>query len=51
MNLPEVDIYSDWWARPNPWPGGYWVVMKYKWIIKEFSGFEEYITNNRIELI
>ena len=50
MNLPEVDIYSDWWARPNPWPGGYWVVMKYKWIIKEFSGFEEYTTNNRMEL-
>lgn len=50
MALPKVDIYSDWWARPNPGAGGYWVVMKYKWIIKEFSWFEEYTTNNRMEL-
>jgi len=50
MNLPEVEIYSDWWARPNPGPWGYWVVMKYKWIVKEFSGFEEHTTNNRMEL-
>ena len=50
MKLPKVEIYSDWWARPNPGAGGYWVVMKYKWIIKEFSWFEEHTTNNRMEL-
>ncbi len=50
MKLPKVDIYSDWWARPNPWVGWYGVVMKYKWNIKEFSWFEEYSTNNRMEL-
>ena len=50
MTLPKVEIYSDWGARPNPWAGGYWVVMKYKWIVKEFSWFEEYTTNNRMEL-
>lgn len=50
MNLPEVEIYSDWWARPNPGPGWYWVVMKYKWVVKEFSWFEDNSTNNRMEL-
>ena len=50
MELPEVEIYSDWWARPNPGPGGYWIVMKYKWVLKEFSWFEENTTNNRMEL-
>jgi ribonuclease HI len=50
MILPEVDIFSDWWARPNPGPWGYWVVMKYKWVIKEFSWFEDNTTNNRMEL-
>ena len=50
MDLPIVEIYSDWWARPNPGPGGYWVVMKYKWVTKEFSGFEDKTTNNRMEL-
>jgi len=51
MSLPEVDIYSDWWARPNPGPWWYWVVMKYMWVSKEFSGFEDNTTNNRMELI
>jgi ribonuclease HI len=51
MSLPEVEIYSDWGARPNPGPWWYWVVMKYKWIVKEFSGFEENTTNNRMELM
>lgn len=50
MELPIVDIYSDGWARPNPWPWGYWVVMKYKWITKEFSWFDKHTTNNRMEL-
>jgi len=50
MELPKVDIYSDWWARPNPGPGWYWVVMNYKWIKKEFSWFEDNTTNNRMEL-
>ena len=50
MKLPKVDIYSDWWARPNPGAWGYWVVMNYKWIIKEFSWFEAHTTNNRMEL-
>ena len=50
MSLPEVNIYSDWWARPNPWAGGYGVVMKHKWIVKELFWFEDNSTNNRMEL-
>lgn len=50
MDLPEVEIFSDWWARPNPGPGAYWIVMKYKWVVKEFSWFENNTTNNRMEL-
>ncbi len=51
MKLPEVEIYSDWWARPNPGAGWYWVVMVYKGIKKEFSWFYDNTTNNRMELI
>ena len=48
--LPEVQIYSDWWANPNPGPWGYGVIMCYKWIKKEL--YQGYIktTNNRMEL-
>ena len=48
--LPEVEIYSDWWANPNPWPWGYWVIMCYKWIKKEFKKWFKITTNNRMEL-
>jgi ribonuclease HI len=50
MTLPKIEIYSDWGARPNPGPGWYWVVMKYKNLKKEFSGFVDNTTNNRMEL-
>ena len=50
MTLPKVDIYSDWGARPNPWPGWYGIIMCYKWVRKEFSWFEDNTTNNRMEL-
>jgi len=50
MKLKQVDIYSDGWARPNPGPGGYWIIMSYKWIKKEFSSWFKMTTNNRMEL-
>ena len=50
-NFPEIELYSDWWANPNPWIGGYWVILSYKWIKKEFyQGFTK-TTNNRMELL
>lgn len=57
QNLPKVELYSDGWARPNPWPWAYWVILKLlkkntnsSWLLKEFSGFEKNTTNNRMEL-
>jgi ribonuclease HI len=46
----KVQIYSDWWARPNPWPWGYGVILRFGKKEKELSGFEKYTTNNRMEL-
>lgn len=51
MTLPKVDIYSDWWARPNPGAGWYWVILCYKWVKKEFSKWFTISTNNRMELM
>ncbi len=48
--LPEVDIFSDGWANPNPWKWAYWVILSYKWIKKEFSAGYKLTTNNRMEL-
>ena len=50
MKLPQVDIYSDWWARPNPWAWWYWVILSYKWVKKEFIKWYKLTTNNRMEL-
>ena len=49
-NLKKVELYSDGWARPNPWPWGYWVILRFWDKQKELSWFEEYTTNNRMEL-
>ena len=49
--LPEVEIYSDWGARPNPGPGAYGVILKYKGIQKDISQGYTHTTNNRMELM
>jgi len=48
--IPEVHIFSDWGANPNPGPGAYGVIMEYRWVKKEFSGGYKKTTNNRMEL-
>jgi len=50
MNIPKVEIYSDWWSVPNPWKWWYWVILCHKWIKKEFSQGFKVTTNNRMEL-
>jgi ribonuclease HI len=50
MKLPKVFIFSDWWARPNPWVWGYGIILCYKDIKKEFSWWYKMTTNNRMEL-
>ncbi len=48
--LPEVELYSDWWAKPNPGRGGYGIILCYKWVKKEFYQGYKITTNNRMEL-
>jgi ribonuclease HI len=49
--LPIVDIFSDWWANPNPGPGWYGVIMKCWDHQKDFSQGYKRTTNNRMELM
>lgn len=50
-NIPKVQLYSDWWAVPNPWRWWYWIILSFKWVKKEFfQGFKN-TTNNRMELL
>lgn len=43
-------MYTDGACSYNPGPGGYGIVLIYNGIEKEFSGFNESTTNNRMEL-
>ena len=49
--IPEVNLYSDGGADPNPGKGGFGVIMSYKGIKREFSQGYELTTNNRMELM
>ncbi len=48
---PEIHLYSDGGAEPNPGTGGFGVVMSYKGHKKEFSQGFRLTTNNRMELM
>ena len=48
--MKKVDMYTDGACSYNPGPGGYGIVLIYNGIEKEFSGFNESTTNNRMEL-
>ncbi|MEO6732318.1 MAG: ribonuclease HI [Ferruginibacter sp.] len=50
-NIPEIDLYSDGGAEPNPGKGGFGVIMSYKGNKKEFSQGYQLTTNNRMELM
>jgi ribonuclease HI len=45
-----VEIWTDGGCKPNPGPGGWAAIMKFREVVKEFSGAEETTTNNRMEL-
>jgi ribonuclease HI len=49
--IPEIILYSDGGAEPNPGKGGFGVIMSYKGFIREFSQGYELTTNNRMELM
>ncbi len=46
----HVEMYTDGACQGNPGPGGWGVVMRYKGVEKELSGFHPDTTNNRMEL-
>lgn len=50
-DIPEVNLYSDGGAEPNPGNGGFGVIMSYKGVKREFSQGYELTTNNRMELM
>ncbi|MBS0959052.1 MULTISPECIES: ribonuclease HI [Acetobacter] len=45
-----VEIWTDGGCRPNPGPGGWGVLLRFKGKEKELSGGEAETTNNRMEL-
>lgn len=49
--IPEINLYSDGGAEPNPGKGGFGVIMSYQGIKKEFSQGYVMTTNNRMELM
>ena len=51
MNAPQqVEIYTDGSCSPNPGPGGWAALLRYKDTERELSGGEKHTTNNRMEL-
>jgi ribonuclease HI len=45
-----VEIWTDGGCRPNPGPGGWGAILKFKGTIRELSGGAGETTNNRMEL-
>lgn len=45
-----VEIWTDGGCKPNPGPGGWAAILKFRTVIKELSGAEAATTNNRMEL-
>lgn len=46
----KVEIYTDGACQGNPGPGGWGVILRYKGVEKELSGYVPATTNNRMEL-
>ena len=49
--MKKVTLYTDGACSGNPGIGGWGNILEYNGIEKEFSGFEELTTNNRMELL
>ena len=45
-----VEIWTDGGCKPNPGPGGWAAVMRFKGVERELSGANTATTNNRMEL-
>ncbi|MCF8274936.1 MAG: ribonuclease HI [Flavobacteriaceae bacterium] len=49
--IPEIELFTDGGAEPNPGKGGFGVILSYKGRKKEFFEGYELTTNNRMELM
>ncbi|WP_242084209.1 ribonuclease HI [Aestuariivivens sediminis] len=49
--IPEIELFTDGGAEPNPGKGGFGVILTYKGRKKEFFQGYELTTNNRMELM
>lgn len=49
--IPDIELYSDGGADPNPGKGGFGVILSYKGRRKEFCQGYKLTTNNRMELM
>jgi ribonuclease HI len=45
-----VEIWTDGGCKPNPGPGGWSAILKFRDTVRELSGAEPATTNNRMEL-
>ena len=45
-----VDVWTDGGCKPNPGPGGWAAILRFRGIERELSGAEPATTNNRMEL-
>lgn len=51
MEIPEIELFTDGGAEPNPGIGGFGAILKHKGRQKEFFVGYELTTNNRMELM
>ena len=49
-DLPLVEIWTDGGCRPNPGPGGWSAILRFRDVERTLSGAEPATTNNRMEL-
>jgi ribonuclease HI len=50
-DAPEVvEVWTDGGSKPNPGPGGWGVILRFRGVEKELSGADLDTTNNRMEL-
>lgn len=50
MDSDLVEIWTDGGCKPNPGPGGWAAILKFKDTVRELSGGVAETTNNRMEL-
>src|SRR5258708_15718281 len=46
----RVEIWTDGGCKPNPGPGGWAAILRFRGVEKELSGGDRATTNNRMEL-